>query len=153
MQWLPAWIRKGHSPKSYVVGGKAKERIHSAIFRHRFPYGGPSFSPGVWCWSLTTPDGRVQCHGFFYLSLSPERGANRCAIARQCTDKSSCRSCDIIWGQWWRISQSLLPLVIPSLIRTQPLVGSRTSQLINCLQIALLTWQIKHLQWWGCLDK
>lgn len=55
--------------------------------------------------ALTTPDGRVQCHGFFYLSLSPVRGADKCAAARP-LGRADCRSSDIIWGQMWRISDS-----------------------------------------------
>ena len=148
--WWFAWSPTSCLSRNWKKGMNAKEWIRPAlgpaIFRDQPLYGEPFFSPGFWCWSLTTPDGTVQCHGFSYLwreepvVMLPGRRADH-------------RSCDIIWGQMWRISDShsfhwSLPLQF-SLVPSWDLGGL---QLINGSQIALLTWQTKHLHWRERLD-
>lgn len=39
------------------------------------------------------------------------------------------------------------------LLSQEPPVGTKGLQLINALQIALLTWQMLHLHWQSCVDK
>lgn len=108
---------------------------------------GPSFSPVVWCWSLTTPGGRVQCHSFVYLPPPPERWTNRCAAARPLAGARRA-SRDIVWGRMWQISQSLLLLIPASLILTRP-----------SLEPGGFNWSIafkklyRHDKWNICIDE
>lgn len=54
--------KKGTNAKEWI-----RRALGPAISRDQPLYGEPFFSPGFWCWSLTTPDGTVQCLGFSYL--------------------------------------------------------------------------------------
>lgn len=122
-----------HHAWAGTENGVVDQLISPAIFRGWFLYRDRSFSPGFWCWSLTTPDGRVQCHGSY---LQREQGHWEELIAGPV----------ILSGV--RCEES----AILFLILTHPSWEPGRLQLINCLQIALLTWQMKHLHWWGCLD-
>lgn len=67
---LTTYLMLGQAQKrdmisTIVPGENTKLWSNPAIFRDWFLCRDPPFSPGFWCWSLTTPDRRVQSHGFF----------------------------------------------------------------------------------------
>lgn len=133
--------KKGTNAKEWI-----RRALGPAISRDQPLYGEPILLPRV---LMLISDNSWWDSTVSWLLLSLERGASRCAAGR----RADHRSCDIIWGQMWRISDShsfhwSLPLQF-SLVPSWDLGGL---QLINGSQIALLTWQMKHLHWRECLD-